>query len=48
MKMLIPSHAKRVAKYDGTEHLFQKYGVEPQLDTIHQGEVTLNLGVTCD
>ena len=44
MKMLIPSHAKRVAKYDGTEHLFQKYGVEPQLDTIHQGEVTLKSG----
>ena len=44
MKMLIPSHAKRVAKFDGTEHLFQKYGVEPQLDTIHQGEVTLKSG----
>ena len=44
MKMLIPSHAKRVAKYDGSEHLFQKYGVEPQLDTIHQGEVTLKSG----
>ena len=40
MKMLIPSHAKRVIKYEGTEHLFQKYGIEPQLDTIHQGEVT--------
>ena len=37
MKMLIPSHAKRVSKYYGSEHLFQKYGVEPQLDTIHQG-----------
>ena len=36
MKMLIPSHAKRVSKYDDTEHLFQKYGVEPQLETIHQ------------
>ncbi len=44
MKMLIPSHAKRVTKYDGSEHLFQKYGVEPQLDTIHQGEVTLKSG----
>ena len=44
MKMLIPSHAKRVAKYEGTEHLFQNYGIEPQLDTIHQGEVTLKSG----
>ena len=44
MKMLIPSHAKRVAKFEGSEHLFQKYGVEPQLDTIHQGEVTLKSG----
>ena len=44
MKMLIPSHAKRVSKYDDTEHLFQKYGVEPQLETIHQGEVTLKSG----
>ena len=44
MKMLIPSHAKRVSKYYGSEHLFQKYGVEPQLDTIHQGEVTLKSG----
>ena len=42
--MLIPSHAKRVTKYHGSEHLFQKYGVEPQLDTIHQGEVTLKSG----
>ena len=44
MKMLIPSHAKRVLKYYGSEHLFQKYGIEPQLDTIHQGEVTLKSG----
>ena len=44
MKMLIPSHAKRVTKYEGTEHLFQNYGIEPQLDTIHQGEVTLKSG----
>ena len=43
MKMLIPSHAKRVIKYEGTEHLFQNYGIEPQLDTIHQGEVTFKI-----
>ena len=44
MKMLIPSHAKRVEKYHGTEHLFQKYDVEPQLDSIHQSEVKLKSG----
>ena len=41
MKMLIPSHAKRVIKHDEPTHLFQTQNVEPQLDTIHQGEVTL-------
>ena len=44
MKMLIPSHAKRVIKHDEPTHLFQTQNVEPQLDTIHQGEVTLKSG----
>jgi ribonuclease E len=44
MKMLIPSHAKRVIKHDEPSHLFQTQNVEPQLDTIHQGEVTLKSG----
>ena len=44
MKMLIPSHAKRVVKHDEPTHLFQTQNVEPQLDTIHQGEVTLKSG----
>ncbi len=44
MKMLIPSHAKRVAKYEEQTHLFQLNNVEPQLDTIHQNEVTLKSG----
>ena len=44
MKMLIPSHAKRVVKYEDQTHLFQHNNVEPQLDTIHQNEVTLKSG----
>ena len=44
MKMLIPSHAKRVVKHDESTHLFQVNNIEPQLDTIHQGEVTLKSG----
>jgi len=44
MKMLIPSHAKRVIKHEDKTHLFQAYHIEPQLDTIHQNEVTLKSG----
>ena len=44
MKMLIPSHAKRVVKYEESTHLFQAHNVEPQLDTIHHNEVTLKSG----
>ena len=44
MKMLIPSHAKRVVKFEDQTHLFQANNVEPQLDTIHQSEVTLKSG----
>ena len=44
MKMLIPSHAKRVVKFEDQSHLFQANNVEPQLDTIHHNEVTLKSG----
>ena len=44
MKMLIPSHAKRVVKYAGNSHLFTEERVEPQLDSIHQNEVVLKSG----
>ncbi len=44
MKLLIPSHAKRVAKYGDTEHLFKKFQVEDQLETMHQSEVVLKSG----
>ena len=44
MKMLIPSHAKRVVKYEGSGHLFQAQRVEPQLDNIYHNEVVLKSG----
>ena len=44
MKMLIPSHAKRVIKYEGSGHLFQSQQVEPQLDNIYHNEVVLKSG----
>ena len=44
MKMLIPSHAKKVVKYDEQPHLFQSYGIEEQLDTVYNSEVTLKSG----
>jgi len=45
MKLLIPSHAKRVRLYE--EHdlpLFQRYRVEGQLDAMHQSVVQLKSG----
>ena len=44
MKMLIPSHVKRVQKYDDTVPIFQRYQVEQQMDTIHNPQVTLKSG----
>ena len=44
MKMLIPSHAKKVVKYDGKPHLFQSENVEEQLESIYNSEVTLKSG----
>ena len=44
MKMLIPSHAKRVFEFIGDNHLFQQYEVEEQLEQIHQNEVILKSG----
>ena len=44
MKMLIPSHAKKVVKYEDQPHLFQSYGIEEQLDTVYNSEVTLKSG----
>ena len=44
MKMLIPSHVKRVQKYEDPLPIFQRYQVEQQMDTIHSPQVTLKSG----
>ncbi len=45
MKMLMPSHAKRVQRYkDPGGHLFQRFQVESQLDAIHSPVVPLKSG----
>ena len=44
MKMLVPSHVKRVQKYDDSMPIFQRYQVEQQMDTIHNPQVTLKSG----
>ena len=44
MKMLIPSHAKKVVKYEEQPHLFQSYGIEEQLDSVYNNEVVLKSG----
>ena len=44
MKMLIPSHFKKVKKYDDTQPIFQHFDTENQMDTIHSPQVTLKSG----
>ena len=44
MKMLIPSHLKKVKKYDDTQPIFQHFDAENQMDTIHSPQVTLKSG----
>ncbi|GGC56901.1 Rne/Rng family ribonuclease [Chelatococcus reniformis] len=44
MRMLMPSHAKAVQPYRGTQPLFAQYGVEPQLDAMFSNQVTLRSG----
>ena len=44
MKMLMPSHAKRVQKYDDRVPLFHRYQVEQQLDLMHSPTVELRSG----
>ena len=45
MKMLIPSHTKRVQPFkEVNKQLFQYYGVESQLDGMHSPEVQLKSG----
>ena len=44
MKMLIPSHLKKVQKYEDNLPIFQRYQAEQQMDTIHSPQVTLKSG----
>ena len=44
MKMLMPSHARRVQPYKDVVPLLHKHQVETQLDTIHNPNVTLRSG----
>ena len=45
MRMLMPSHAKRVQRYRETDiPLFHRYQIEGQLDAIHSAEVQLKSG----
>ncbi|MDE0538349.1 MAG: Rne/Rng family ribonuclease [Rhodospirillales bacterium] len=45
MKMLVPSHAKKVQPYrDPAVPLFQRYHVESQLETMHSQDVQLKSG----
>jgi ribonuclease E len=44
MKMLMPSHAKRVKPYADAVPLYQRYGVEDQLNAMYQPIVQLKSG----
>ncbi|MEL7028022.1 MAG: Rne/Rng family ribonuclease [Pseudomonadota bacterium] len=44
MRMLMPSHAKHVQPYKDRAPLFQRYGVESQLDTMYSPNVRLKSG----
>ncbi len=44
MKMLMPSHAKRVQQYEDRIPLFHRYQVEAQLDGMHSPRVQLRSG----
>ncbi|MBM3507344.1 MAG: ribonuclease E/G, partial [Alphaproteobacteria bacterium] len=44
MKMLMPSHAKRVQRYEDRIPLFHRYQVESQIDLMHSPRVQLRSG----
>jgi ribonuclease E len=44
MKLLMPSHSKRVQHYSDPVSLFQRYGVEDQLNAMYQPVVQLKSG----
>ena len=44
MSMLMPNHAAKVVEYQGTVPLFQRFGVEGQLESMYQPVVQLKSG----
>ncbi len=44
MKLLIPSHAKKIKQYKDKTPLFHRYQVESQLDSMYSPEVSLKSG----
>ncbi len=44
MSMLMPSHATKVVEYEGSVPLFQRFGVEDQLEAMYQPVVQLKSG----
>ncbi len=44
MRMLMPSHAKNVKRYKDREPLYQRYGVQAELDSLLEPTVTLKSG----
>jgi ribonuclease E len=46
MTMLMPSRARRVKLYKDELPLFHRYGVEEQLDTLHQPDLSLRSGAS--
>mgnify|MGYP002779997764 CR=1 FL=1 len=44
MSMLMPTHAAKVVEYEGTVPLFQRFGVEGQLENMYQPVVQLKSG----
>ena len=44
MSMLMPSHAAKVVEYEGSVPLFQRFGVEDQLEAMYQPVVQLKSG----
>ena len=44
MRMLMPSHAKNVQPYKEREPIFQKFGIDQQLDSMFSPTVTLKSG----
>ena len=44
MKMMMPSHVKKIKKYRGKKHLFLEEGIEQKLNQIFESEIKLNSG----